>query len=65
LNAKELILKKINADSNLMKMYITMIVTGINIEDAINFMTSPSVKAISQLLQENIFDDYNPVSKLE
>lgn len=42
-----------------------MIVTGINIEDAINFMTSPSVKAISQLLQENIFDDYNPVSKLE
>lgn len=38
-----------------------MITMGISIDDVINFMTSDSVKAVTNLLQDNIFDTYNPV----
>ena len=61
-NAKELILKKINADANLIKIYLHMIMMGINIEDSIQFMTSPAVKAVSNLLQSNMYDDYNTIT---
>jgi len=41
LNAKELILAKINAGTNFARMYVYGMMMGLNINDLVAFMTSP------------------------
>lgn len=57
-NAKELILAKINADTNLAKCHLHLIMMGFNISDIVSFMISPVVQIISDLSTANMFDEY-------
>lgn len=57
-NAKELILDKINAGSNLAKCYLHLIMMGFNVADIAAFMTSPVVSIINDLSTSNMFDEY-------
>lgn len=57
-NAKELILSKINAGTNLARMYLHMIIMGFHINDIAAFMISPAVSLINDLSEANMFDEY-------
>jgi hypothetical protein len=57
-NAKELILAKINAGTNLAKCYLHLIMMGFNISDIVSFMISPAVSIINDLSTANMFDEY-------
>jgi len=63
LNAKELILAKVNAGTKLAKMYLFMITLGFNIKDIVSFMTSPIATFIDTITDTNIFN--NEEIKLE
>ena len=54
-NAKELILAKINAGTNFARMYIYGIMMGLNINDLVAFMTSPTADLIDRLATSNMF----------
>lgn len=56
-NAKELILAKINANPDMMKIYIYGIILGIDFNDIADLMTSPTVNAINDLSDVNIFQE--------
>lgn len=56
-NAKELILDKINCDSNFANMYLFLITLGFNITDIVSFMTSPVVNFVANMVSSNIFSD--------
>jgi hypothetical protein len=58
-NAKELILAKINANPDLMKVYLYGIIVGIDFNDIAALMTSPTVNAITKLSGGNIFSEYD------
>lgn len=62
-NAKELILSKINAGPDLAGMYMHMIMMGFDFSRIADFMTSPTVQLINDLLQSNMFDDFDPYQK--
>jgi hypothetical protein len=47
LNAKELILDKINCNADFAKIYIYLLVTGYDIKDIVAYMTSPTVSAVA------------------
>jgi hypothetical protein len=55
LNAKELILAKVNAGNKLAKMYLFMVTLGFDIKDIVKFMTSPIVSFIDTITEQNIF----------
>jgi hypothetical protein len=55
-NAKELILAKINANPDLMKVYLYGIIVGIDFNDIAALMTSPTVNAITKLSESNVFN---------
>jgi hypothetical protein len=55
-NAKELILAKINANPDMMKVYTYGIILGIDFTDIANLMISPTVNAVNQLSDINIFE---------
>lgn len=57
-NAKELILDKINAGTNLARMYLHLIMMGFSIQDIVSFMISPVVSIINSLSEANMFDEY-------
>lgn len=57
-NAKELILAKINAGTNLARMYLHLIMMGFQIGDIVQFMISPAVSLINDLSEANMFDEY-------
>lgn len=57
-NAKELILAKINAGTNLAKCYLHLIMMGFSINDIVSFMTSPVVSIANDLNNVNMFDEY-------
>ena len=57
-NAKELILAKINAGTNLARCYLHLIMMGFDINDIAKFMTSPAVSVVNSLLDVNMFDEY-------
>ena len=59
MNAKELILEKINAGSKLAKMYLFMISLGLNINDMVAFMTSPAATFIDKISETDIFNNMN------
>jgi len=46
-NAKELILAKINANPDMMKVYTYGIILGIDFTDIANLMTSPTINAVN------------------
>ena len=57
LNAKELILAKINAGTNFARMYVYGMMMGLNINDLVSFMTSPASELIDQLANPNMFQN--------
>lgn len=56
-NAKELILAKINAGTNFARMYIYGIMMGLDINDLVAFMTSPTADLIDRLSTSNMFQN--------
>ena len=59
LNAKELILAKVNAGTKLAKMYLFLITLGFDINDIVKFMTSPAITFIDAITEANIFTGQN------
>lgn len=57
LNAKELILAKVNAGTKLAKIYLFLVTLGYDINDIVAFMTSPAVNFIDIMTEPNIFTD--------
>lgn len=57
-NAKELILSKINAGTNLARCYLHLIMMGFDISDIAAFMISPVVSIVNDLSTANMFDEY-------
>lgn len=57
-NAKELILSKINAGSDLAGCYLHLIMMGFSIYDITSFMISPAVSNVHSLATSNMFDNY-------
>lgn len=58
-NAKELILARINADSNLAGNYLYLMSIGFSIDDIAAFMISPAVTVVSSFINDNMFDAYS------
>ena len=58
LNAKELILAKINAGTNFAKMYVYAMMVGLNLDDTVAFMTCPISELIDKLASPSIFENY-------
>jgi hypothetical protein len=56
-NAKELILAKINANPDMMKIYLYGIIVGIDFNDIASLMTSETVNALTALSVSNIFEE--------
>jgi len=56
-NAKELILDRINANTDLSKMYMYLITLGFDVKDIVSFMTSPVINLIARNSTQNIFLD--------
>jgi hypothetical protein len=54
-NAKELILAKINAGTNLAKYHLHLIMLGFSLDDIIAFMTSPAVELIDKYSRNDYF----------
>jgi hypothetical protein len=47
-NAKELILDRINANTDLSKIYMYLITLGFDVKDIVSFMTSPVINLIAR-----------------
>ena len=58
MNAKELILSKINAGTDLAGIYIYLIILGVDFSDISDFMKSDTLQTIVKVSRSNIFDDY-------
>lgn len=54
-NAKELILAKINAGTNLAKYHLHLIMMGFNLQDIIAFMTSPVVELVDKYSRNDLY----------
>lgn len=54
-NAKELILDRINANTDLAKVYMYLITLGFDVKDIVSFMTSPAIDLIARNSNSNIF----------
>lgn len=63
-NAKELILSKINAGTNLAKCYLHLIMMGFNISDIASFMTNDAVSLVNDLSTANMWDEYTSNIKI-
>lgn len=55
-NAKELILAKINAGTNLAKYHLHLIMMGFSLDDIMSFMTSPVVELIDKYSRSDLYD---------
>lgn len=55
-NAKELILEKINCNSDFAKYYLHLIMLGFDIKDCVKYMTSGAVETVASVLKTNFFD---------
>ena len=56
MNAKELILKVINASSDFASIYILLTVNGVPFEDIVDFMSSDFVTTLARLSERSIFN---------
>ena len=65
MNAKELILSKINCGDNLAKCHLYLLMLGFDIRDVVEFMTSPCVSLINNLSEANMMDSYITEVKLK
>ena len=54
-NAKELILAKINAGTNLAKYHLHLVMMGFNLKDIVAFMTSPVVELIDKYSRNDLY----------
>lgn len=63
-NAKELILSKINAGTNLAGIYLHLIMLGFKFKDIARFMTSPTVQLINNLSKVDMFNDYSGTGRI-
>lgn len=54
-NAKELILAKINAGTNLAKYHLHLVIMGFNLKDIVAFMTSPVVELIDKYSRNDLY----------
>lgn len=54
-NAKELILAKINAGTNLAKYHLHLMMMGFKLADIVAFMTSPAIELIDQYASNNLY----------
>lgn len=54
-NAKELILAKINAGTNLAKYHLHLMMMGFSLDDIVAFMTSPVIELIDKYSKSDIF----------
>jgi len=57
MNAKELLLAKINAGMDFASMHVYLIILGYSEKEIAKYMTSPLVGAIKKLTEVNIFKD--------
>lgn len=57
MNAKELILAKINAGTNFAKIYVYLITSGYSIDDIAAFMVCPIAEFIDSRASSNMFDN--------
>ena len=57
MNAKELILAKINAGTNFAKMYVFLMYMGYDLQDMAAFMFSPIAEFIDSRSNANMFQD--------
>jgi hypothetical protein len=62
-NAKELILKKINADTNWVDIYTSAFMLGEDLSDIGDFMISPEITELINKFTTNIFDPTNVGTK--
>ena len=62
-NAKELILKKINADANWIDMYTSAFMVGESLDSVGNFMLSPVVETVIEMMDASVLE--RPKSKLK
>lgn len=58
-NAKELLLSKLNATPDLLKVYIYSITLGVEFNQIASLMISPTVQSLNELSQEDIFSHEN------
>ena len=58
-NAKELILEKINAGTDLAGVYIYLILLGEDLNKIAKYMTSPSISLVQRKARQSIFNDHN------
>lgn len=54
-NAKELILAKINAGTNLAKYHLHLIMMGFSLDDIMSFMTSPVVELVDKYSRSDLY----------
>lgn len=64
-NAKELILDKINAGSELASLYICGITMGVSFTDLTDILISNSMNAISNIMKGNLFNEQEGMSKFD
>lgn len=57
-NAKELILAKINAGTNLAKYHIHLMMMGFSLDDIVAFMTCPVVELVDKFSKSNVYSKY-------
>jgi hypothetical protein len=57
-NAKELILSKINANSSLANIYLHLLIMGYDIKNIVNFMVSPAISLVADILETNKFNEH-------
>lgn len=65
MNAKELVLEKINAAGDLARIYIYMIATGNKFSDITNFMTKDIITFISNKSKRSVFKEEDEFTSLD
>ena len=65
MNAKELVLDKINASTDTLGMYMYAIAIGIDIEQFTKLMTQPVIDTIIKLSKSNVINSENQDSNLD
>ena len=63
-NAKELILEKINAGTDLAGVYIYLILLGEDLNKITSYMTSPSISLVQRKARQSIFNDHHSKNTL-
>lgn len=65
MNAKELVLDKINAGSELVSLYVAGITFGMPFTDLTNIIISPTIDTISKIMKEDSFNGYDGMARFD